>query len=419
MYKNPALYQMYMESAKEEYLTEALVKKESYYLKKNLIEKNVSSILAKSENRDKIIDFTGKFIDNNSSKLLTAGPMYMFTFSGKDIKFLYDLFDLTEKTLLEMFSETVKVAYIGESDFNIINAAPHKLLIAAIIMEALDKNYTDIIECGEYISIFAEYPMIFRTYWKIGKEVKIDVMEYTIEHLSNQFGIKKQKNLLGLLKYIGNSALNAHIDRLKTGLDYEIIDYINRIRNQLNSAFRNIANKYYDNYKKDATLHSQNEIMDDGKIVDSEGTMTNIAIAAENIYSKFLTNSVNTSIAGAVASSANINKENLIAYVNKIYANKNNRLAKFIENVVYLFKSNTEYASSDLDSSEFINFGLALYRSLGTSKIKQHLEIKAILDYWMNEIINIDQDYKAGSSTIIYYRKSVFNYFIFMIKYYN
>jgi hypothetical protein len=397
---------------------EALVKNKSYYLKENLIDKKIAPTLAVASNRDKIIDFIGKFIDDNSSKLLTSGPVYIFSFNEKETAFLYDLFGVTHKELIEMFDEMIKVAYQGESKFQTLRSAIHKLFIAAMISESLNKNYTDIIECCEYLSVFAEYPLVFRKYWKIGAEVKADVMEYTIEHLPNRFSIKKQKNLLGLLKYIAHSALDFHTEKLKTGVDHELIDFTVRIRNQLNSAFKNIANKYYDNYKKDATMHSQVDQMDDGKFVDNEGTMTDIAATSENLYNKFLINSVNLSIAGAVADAVNINKDNLVGYLNKIYANKKNKLNIFIENVVYLFKSDEKFSSNDVDSAEFINFGLALYRSLGTSKIEQHKLIKETLDYWMDDIIDIRQDYNR-EATIIYYRRGIFNYFIFMMKYYN
>lgn len=393
------------------------IKRESSYLKEHLIPR-IAPVLAKASNREKIIDFTAKFIDDHSSQLLTAGPVYIFTFGDKETSFLYDIFNITKKELVHIITEMLKAAYEGSSTFGGINSAPHKILIAAMIVESLNQNYTDIIECGEYLSVFAEYPMIFRRYWSIGIGVKEDVMEYTIEHLPNKFIIKKQKNLLRLLKYISHGALEFWKEKLKKNIDSNYVDYVQRLRSQLNSNIKNIANQYYINHDKNATMHTQSDMMDDGKMVDNEGTITNIATISENTYDKFLTNGVNASMAGAAANGSNVSKENLVGYLNKIYSDKKNRLNKFIENLVYLFLSNDKYSGSSIDSAEFINFGLSLYRSLGTSKVDQHKELKSILDYWMNDIIEINKDYPRVA-TIINYRRSIFNYFIFMIKYYN
>jgi hypothetical protein len=422
MYKNPGLYQMYMEesesilSAEYNMFIES-VKRESYYLREHLMPK-ISPVLAKESNRNKIIDFTGKFIDDHSTQLLTSGPVYIFTFSDKETSFLYDLFNITKKELLDMTRNMIRATYEGESQFGIVSSAPHKILITAILIDSINNNYTDIIECGEYLAIFAEYPLVFRKFWKVGAGVKEDVMEYTIEHLPNKFGIKKQKNLLGFLKYVSHSATTFFTNRLKTGMDNQYVDYIQRLRSQLSSAFRNIANQYYVNYEKNATMHSQSDQMDDGKFVDNEGTTTNIAAVSDNIYNKFLVNDVNVAMAGAAANASDINKDNLVGYLNKIYADKKNRLNKFTENVVYLFMTNEKYIGSNIDSKEFIEFGLALYRSLGTSKMEQHKQLKDILDYWMHDVIEIDKDY-TREATQIYYRRGIFNYFIMMMKYYD
>ena len=425
MYKNPALYQTYMEECEVEHILleheygffAESIKRESHFLNEHLMPK-ISEVLAKPSNREKLIEFTGKFIDEHSTQLLTSGPVFIFTFGDKETSFLYELFNLDKKGLLELFDKMVNAAYEGQSNFSTIRSSLHKVLVTAMIIESINKNYTDIIECGEYLIIFATYPLIFRNYWKIGAGVKEDVMEYTIEHLPNKFIIKKQKNLLGLLKYIAHSSLNSHANKLKSGIDSEYIDFINRVRNQLNSAFKNIATQYYANYAKNATMHTQSDKMDDGKFIDNEGTITNISLISENTYNKFLVNGVNTSIAGAMANGSTVSKEVVISYLNKIYSDKNNRLGKFIENIVYLFLSNEKYSSSSINSEEFINFGLSLFRSLGTSKVEQHKQLKAIEDYWMNDVINILNDY-TRDATLSNFRRSIFNYFIFMIKYYN
>ena len=76
---------------------------------------------------------------------------------------------------------------------------------------------------------------------------------------------------------------------------------------------------------------------------------------------------------------------------------------------IYFTKNPTDIS---LGGVEFVNFGLTLYRSIGTSKDEMYQDIKSILNYWMNNIINIRQTYNR-EATIISYTRAIFNYIAF------
>ena len=98
-------------------------------------------------------------------------------------------------------------------------------------------------------------------------------------------------------------------------------------------------------------------------------------------------------------------------------ADKNNKLYKFIEDVItYYFTKNP--TDTSLGSGEFVNFALAMYRSIGTSKDELLKEIRTILNIWMFDIINIQEIYHR-EATIINYTRAIYNYVILMINYYN
>ena len=122
-------------------------------------------------------------------------------------------------------------------------------------------------------------------------------------------------------------------------------------------------------------------------------------------------------MAKITADGAKVDKDNLIGFINQIWASKNNKLSKLIEDIItaYFSKNPTD---TSVGSGEFINFGLALYRSIGTSKDPIYQEIKSIINYWMDDIINIKQYYQREGTQIAYAR-AIFNYIIFMINYYN
>lgn len=420
MDRNPYLYQDYMSESVDIAMNEMMAyieaaAKDTYYFRDNLQEKYVKDKLAKSKTKEAIIDFTGTFIDSHSSQLYTSGPVNMFTFADKEIEFFYELFGVDKKLLMGMSNQMFRQAYGNGALFNIVREAPHKILLTAILVEAIQKNYEDIITCCKYIMAFIEYPLMYRTFWKLG--VKEDVMNYTIEHLPNKFKVKKMNNLLELLKYDMDTSFSLCHDRLKTGLDYQYIDFIYRCRNQTKATFKKIAVAYYDNDKNNASQHTKGGKLDDGTLADQEGHTSNISSLVENTFNRFLSNGINAQIAGLTAEGNQVDKNTMIGFLNQIYTSKNNRLYKFIENVItsYLSKNPTNMS---LGSGEFFNFGLTLYRSIGTSKDPMYQEIRSILNLWMFEIVNIE-NYYQNRGTIINYTRAIFNYFIMMINHHN
>jgi hypothetical protein len=394
------------------------VYKENYYLRDNLQIPYVSQVLAKRKNRDAMVMFVGKFLDDHAMHLSTSGPVHMFMFGDKETNFLYELFNVNAEQLLDMYDNMINEAFFGKISSFIsgwVRNAPHKILITAILIEALQKNYSDIVECCEYLWAFSEYPIIYRMFWKTG--VKEDVMTYTIEHLGSKFKVKKVANLQALLKYDANSAINFMSERLLTGADHTYTDLMQRMRNQIKNTFVNIAKAYYANDKEDASHHTNVSSFDDGTLADQEGHITNIAQSVDRTIGRFSIGEINTSIARISADGSQVDKDNLIGYLNQIISAKNNNLNKFIENIItsYFNKNPTD---TSLGSSEFLNFALAMYRSIGTSKDSMYQEVKSILSMWMNDIINIRQFY-SREATIISYTRAIYNYMVFMINHYN
>jgi hypothetical protein len=328
------------------------------------------------------------------------------------------MFDIDSEQLISLYNEMIKETFYGKI-YKVITGyimnAPYKLLLVSIMIEAIQKGYDDIITCCEYLYGFSEYAVVYREFWKVG--VREDVMKNTIEHLGEKYKIKKLKTLQELLKYDVTKAVELHNSDLTAGYDHVYTNMIYSIRTKIRNKFRNIADQYYKNIEANASMHTTDPTFDDGTIVDSAGHATNIGQIVDNTINKFTVNSVNTSIAKVCAEANKVDRDILLGYINQIFSAKNNRLPKFIENVitVYLNRNPTE---DTISSSEFVNYGLALYRSIANSKDSLCIELKSILDYWMNTIINIRQFYQRDA-TVIAYTRGIWNYIIIMIRYYN
>lgn len=409
------------EDEEEEKEVSNAVYKINYYFKKNLQEKYITPILEKRRNRDLIMDFTAKFIDDHHTALSAPGPMYSFTFGKPETSFFYNLFNLTEDMILDIYANVIKETYYGKISSTIngfIVNAPHKLLITGMLVDAFQHEYDDIVECCEYLWSFCEYPILFKKFWSIG--VNEEVMKYTIEHLPGKFKIinKKLTTLQALLKYDSNTAIAPYKEPMKTdGADHLYINLVRSIRNQIKATFKNIARLYYDNAEKNNTQHQSVSEFDDGTMADQEGINSNISQIVEKTCTKFASKEVNGAIVKACAEMSQVDKGNLTGYISQIFSVKNNKVSKFVENIITAYFTKNP-SQTEIDSSEFINYGLAMYRSIGTSKDPLFSEIKLILNYWMNDIIQIRESY-SREATIINYTRAIYNYFILMIKHYN
>jgi len=208
-----------------------------------------------------------------------------------------------------------------------------------------------------------------------------------------------------------------HENRLKSGYDNEYLDFIMRVRNTIKNTFLNISIQYYKNYEEDRTQYNKAGKRDDGSIADQEGTASTMTSAVENTYNKIAVNPLVAKFIKVAAEGNQVDPGNLESFLNQVFAAKNNKLYRMIENIItsYLSKNPT---NTSLGSGEFWNFGLTLFRSIATSKNLIYIEIREILNMWMFDIVKIDSYYK-NAGTISNYTRAIFNYLILIIQYYN
>ena len=393
------------------------VNKENYVMRDTIQIPKITPELAKRRVQDEIIEFVGNYMDEHAKQLSTSGPVHIITFGTKETKFLYDTFHTSGEELIDTYKKMVQETYFGKISKFItgwIMNAPHKLLITAILVDALQHDYPDIVDAMEYLWAFTEYPILYREFWRTG--VKEDVMNYTIEHLGTKFKITKTKNLQEFLKYDATKAVDSRIDKLKTGVDNEYIDLMRSIRNRYHSVFVNIASEYYKNNEKNNTQHTDASVLDDGTLADPKGALANISQLIDNITTKFVNGGINASLVNIAANMTKVDKGNLSGFINQIYSSKDNRIKEFIETLIQSYFLKNPSAQT-LESKEFLNFGFTLYKSIGISKDPNYMTLKSILSYWMNDIINIREFYK-NEPTVIGYTRSVYNYMVMAINFF-
>lgn len=423
-----ATYQEYMQDALDtatlemnQYFEKTEIK-ESYVFRDNLQLPNVTPILKKSKKREELIQFIGDFVDSHAKELSTPGPVHMITFLDKEISFLYTMFGTDREKIIQLVGKMYQGAYGWDSIYsprNLLLAIPHKCLLVAMLIDSVQNNDTDLITCCEYLFGFTEYPLIFSKYWPL-KKVNEEIMNYTIDHLGNRFRIKGKKlvTLLDILKYDTNKVVSHWIENmdLKSGKDDLYPRFINAMRSQISNHFASIKNEYMKNAANNASQHSQLLKDDEEKIIDRSGHASNIATVVNNTYNRFITGPIYEPFIKSAAKSNQVDKSLLTGFLNQIFSTKKNELERFIECIITsYFNRNPTITTID---GEFVSYGLQLYKSIATSKDQMYIEINTILNYWMNNIIEI-KNFSSNKGTHINYRRSIFNYMIWMINHHN
>lgn len=392
------------------------VYKENYFLRKNLQLKYIHDPLSKPRNQEEIVIAINRFTDQHHEQLSTSGPVYSFQFNEKEVKFLYDIFGLSPDILVDLYTKMVAETYEGGkiSPFFIswVKFAPHKVMFTAMQMEAVQNGWDDMLDASEYLWAYTEYPILYRDSYRIG--VKKDVMDYTIEHLSSKHIITRMNSWGELLKYDSHVATVSCIEALRAGQDNTYSDIMQRYRNQFKSKMKNIAQEYYKNSENNSSMHNMTTEFDDGSKAEQEGHGANQAQIIERTINKISENPVNQELVRITAQGAKVDRSNLQGCIAQIYAMKDNKIPKMIEDIISAYFM--QYPESmSIVNVEFLNFGLSLYRSLSNSKEKIYAEMSNILTMWM-DMLNLQYDRAA---TLIAYRRAIFNYFMMLINYYN
>ena len=153
-------------------------------------------------------------------------------------------------------------------------------------------------------------------------------------------------------------------------------------------------------------------------IVDQEGGIsTVITNITETTISRFVKGNINLNILKTIADTKEeIGAEILEGYITKIVSSKDNRLSKFIEDIVTLFF--TKHPEETDIRPKFLNFAITIYNSINRSTERLNKNIADILNYWVYDICNIKKDY-SRATTIINYKISIYRYFVAMINHYN
>ena len=126
----------------------------------------------------------GKFIDKNSEKLSAIGPTEIIYHTDMDKDPIYKMVGVTESFVKSLKNRSKDIKSDGST-----MVYPFNSLMPMIIRYfILSKNKMMVSMCVSYLAL-SIYPILYFKYFKYG--VNENVMNYTINNLSNKYKIKQ------------------------------------------------------------------------------------------------------------------------------------------------------------------------------------------------------------------------------------
>lgn len=395
------------------YFSEASSDSFTYIIKDELYPK-IDAVLSTDQGKRNFNNIIGRYVSRNNDKLTTSGPQYLIPFTMKDKQEYFDLFSISDTEVAALVDKITKQVN-DKANWRLFKNNPIFFIFYCCIRYATLAKDAKLLNSALIAMALSVYPSIFAKYFRY--EPNPNIMQYTIDNLSNRFIIKKSNHIFGTLTYSIQSSWKFHEKDFSRGADQDVIRFIQRIRNDQNSLLKKIANAYQTNYKKGLFVTTQVDAYDDNINVDNVNNTNKVEALSNKIVLSMLTNGVDLRIADFASNAAQVSKLDLRNYISLIINEKESETMKeFISSILFLYLYTDSHEPDEIRSKEFIGYALQLFKKTN-SKDKNVTNIKTTLDKWGTSS-GIYRKF-SRSATRVDYTKAIFMYFILSIQMYS
>lgn len=352
----------------------------------------------------------GKFIDKNAEKLSAIGPTEMIYHADIDKEPIYKMVGVTESFVKSLKNRSKDIKSDGST-----MVYPFNSLMPMIIRYfILSKNNAMLRMCVSYLAL-SIYPILYFKYFKYG--VNENVMNYTINNLSNKYKIKQTGNLFVAIAETADGAYALHTKDLIRGNDKDVVDFVLSLRTRLNSFLKKISNEYYKNHESKKYLNTDMESNDPDNYREADSSVYAINRIVEKTTLKLIVDGPSIKLISIAAKNNQVSVNELRNYINTMLNNdKKEDIKKIIESILYIFVIDLKNDIADINSDKFLIECLDIYKRSNTVD-KNVVAIKKILDSWLEELGTYKKTQRLA--TINNFRRALYTFFVISIEFAN
>lgn len=373
-----------------------------YPIIKGVLEQNPNNIKA-------LKSAVAEYLDANMSKLSSAGPVIRTLFTDNDKRILYN----NTGTSPELVERILPMsAYIKKHWRNIL--LPFNVICALTICYAKRSGNK---ELAQYMLIYltlSMYPSLHAKYFKYG--VNPQIMDYTINNLSNKYKIKQMGTIWNTLLDTAMVCDKTYTRNIIRANDKDITDYIESLKTRLNALLKKIKSEYTRNYNDKNLMNVEQDNDDPDNFSKAESNSYIIERLANSIALKISIGGPDMKLVDISAKINMVAVNDLRTTINNLTADKVNapEIKKAITAIITLYMSEANSTAADIHTQKFILVCLQIYKRSNTSD-RNIIEIKRLLDMWLQRY---SDRYKKSNrvATLNSFRKALFTYFVLTIQ---
>lgn len=374
----------------------------------NTFYSSVEKALSDPNNVKKIKLAVNEFIDRNRDKLTALGPTYKIIFTDSDMEKIFDAIDIPAIKIKEVIDKT---PYLKNQ--KIITITPFNVIMPLLIRYfKLKKNEDMVNTCLIYLTL-STYPMVHYKYFRY--EPNENIMNYTINNLSNKFKIKQSGTLYqSLIDMAVVSDKNYHAAVLRC-TDKDIVDYLMSLKTRLSTRLKKISTEFYKNEKNKLYLNIEiDNTTDEDNYHEADSNMFLVDRVTNNVVLKLLVDGPNFNLIKLSANYCQVSVNELRNYIHTMINTENREeIKQIIESILYLFFYDSQNTKEQINSNKFLLYCLELYKKSNTTD-KNIIKIKRILDGWLERLGTYKKTQRLA--TINNFRKALFMFFVTTIQ---
>ena len=372
-----------------------------------LVEESMKSSSIKNAYKSTINDFMSK----RAEALYDTLPCDRIICSEIEMDNLFKAVKIPKEKVTEVIKET----YYGNLDHFTPLAAKHEFTIlqqCIIRYFVLEKQSKDAELAMLYLAFSGKfYPSLHYRSYPLVVPVR-HIMEYVVNNqLTNKFDLKTKGNVIGAVKSVGCTWLDAYKDKFKSYTDEDLVYLIQQLYSRIGSFIKNIATEYYkvyDNKDSYITYQSDSFDADDFHLADSD--TLRISKATEATINHINSYGVEYKLC-SMCSNTDITPSECKAVIESIVNNKDNiiTMKELISIMIALYY---ETGKNDLTDINFITFTIA---PKPNAKQKEIVRLKDIIEEWLSESGTAYVRRRSRLATKNSYERAVKLYFALVI----
>lgn len=358
--------------------------------------------------------YISDFINSRHQDLYANAPLHQIYFSANDTSKFFNATKIEVDVITKAIQNTF---YYKIANFN-PRCAKDETTIAMLCIvkyfkdkgmkKELDLSLINLAFSGKiYTSIFhGSFPVT---------EPQENVMQYVITNkCSNKFDIIKEGSLIGAIKSIATTWVNAYPDKFKRFDDDDVKYLIQQLHNRIRSFMNNIAELYYEAYEnKEYLTYDSDDVSEDNyHLADSDSFKMHRAVAAT--MSAINNHGVDQRIC-KMASNENVKVDELKSIIENLLADTNN--SKLIEELITLtivcFYMDPVNKGKNVTDLSFVSYTIKPKPNAKNKYIVRQKEIITIM------LVNNSEHFmrrKSRAATEQAYYKAMNAYFAILIQ---